>query len=405
MMTLAANLATAFNALSADCVSPPNGLIGWWPGEGNANDIAGGHDGGIQNGARADGIGLVGQAFSFDGNNGTVYVYPAPDPNPNHRDPTKITVMAWVKFDSLDSLASEPGVQYILFKANGRIDYYDGYALRKVRFQGQDYFSFLVSSASGEQVITRSLTSVTTNVFYQVAGVFDGSKIRLYVNGVLEHEKRVFFELAYDDTPLLFGTSGRSFDGHFAGLIDEVAMWNRAVSSEQVAAVYAAGNGGMCTWVSITSQPQSQIGYVGGSLTFQVIATGSIPLSYQWQHDGLTIPSATNSTLVLTNLQADSAGIYAAVISSSAGRTISAPAVLTMNPSGVSMSLYAGVTIDRVVGQTYGIQFTTNLSKTNSWRGLTNLTLTTPKQVWYDPQPATPPPRFFRVVPGPISVP
>ena len=76
-----------------------------------------------------------------------------------------------------------------------------------------------------------------------------------------------------------------------------------------------------------------------------------------------------------------------------------------MNPAGVSLALYPGIAIDGVVSQTYGIQSTSDLSNTNSWVGVTNITLTVPTQLWYDSQPATQPQRYYRVVPGPISVP
>jgi len=48
------------------CIEPPNGLISWWPGDGNANDIEDGNDGTLVNGA-ASAPGKVGQAFSLDG--------------------------------------------------------------------------------------------------------------------------------------------------------------------------------------------------------------------------------------------------------------------------------------------------------------------------------------------------
>jgi hypothetical protein len=76
-----------------------------------------------------------------------------------------------------------------------------------------------------------------------------------------------------------------------------------------------------------------------------------------------------------------------------------------MNPASVSIALYAGVTIDGAIGLTYGIQSTLDLSNTNSWVGRTNITLTTPTYLWYDSQPATQPQTYYRVLPGPISIP
>src|SRR5262249_51178445 len=48
------------------CVTPPAGLVAWWPGDGHANDVVGGHNGTLLSGTTFD-LGKVGQSFSFDG--------------------------------------------------------------------------------------------------------------------------------------------------------------------------------------------------------------------------------------------------------------------------------------------------------------------------------------------------
>ena len=53
-------------AVAQTCFAPPAGLVAWWPGDGNANDIVGGNDG-VLNGDTSFTSGKVGQAFSFDG--------------------------------------------------------------------------------------------------------------------------------------------------------------------------------------------------------------------------------------------------------------------------------------------------------------------------------------------------
>lgn len=69
------------------------------------------------------------------------------------------------------------------------------------------------------------------------------------------------------------------------------------------------------------------------------------------------------------------------------------------------VALHAGVTVEGIIGSQYGIQYTTALDGSNGWRGLANVILNTPKQVWYDPEPAFNPQRYYRIVPGPISIP
>ena len=53
-------------ALPPACTPPPDGLVSWWPGDGNANDIVDDNHGTLRNGATF-GAGIVGEAFSFDG--------------------------------------------------------------------------------------------------------------------------------------------------------------------------------------------------------------------------------------------------------------------------------------------------------------------------------------------------
>ena len=61
------------SATTAQCTLPPSGLIGWWPGDGNARDIIGGNDGTLMGGATFA-AGKVGQAFGFDGVSGAMTI-------------------------------------------------------------------------------------------------------------------------------------------------------------------------------------------------------------------------------------------------------------------------------------------------------------------------------------------
>lgn len=158
--------------------------------------------------------------------------------------------------------------------------------------------------------------------------------------------------------------------------------------------------------LAIAVQPKSQLGYWGKPVSFSVAVTNGVPpCAYQWRKDGADIPAATNSVLTLTNLQLTDAGTYTVLVSDTITNLLSQPATLTVNPAGVSIALYAGVTIDGVAGQTYGVQSTLDLSNTNSWVGRANVTLTNATQLWYDSQPATQPQTYYRVVPGPIPTP
>jgi hypothetical protein len=87
---------------------------------------------------------------------------------------------------------------------------------------------------------------------------------------------------------------------------------------------------------AITTQPSSHTVNVGASVTFTVAASGTGPLTYQWQKNGVTLGGATSVSLALTNVQTTSAGNYAVVVSNPGGSTTSSAAVLTVNnPTGI----------------------------------------------------------------------
>ena len=265
---------------AANCTPPPPGLVGWWPGDGNANDIAGTNNGILRGGATAAAPGVVGQAFQFDGTNAYVQI---PDSPAFH--PTNLTVEAWVLFRTLDTPGhgTYPGQDYIVFKQNSRSSYFEGIALEKDRYPPNvgtnDTFCWETSSASGGLVFLESVTTIRTNVWYFVAGVRGSNYIQLYVNGKLEAQAAVSFPQDYGNLPLYFGTSGESYyDCKFGGLLDEVSLYNRALTSNEIAAVYAAGSAGKCrslesssTSLGVSTNPA----IYGTRITFTSTVTGS----------------------------------------------------------------------------------------------------------------------------------
>ena len=82
----------------------------------------------------------------------------------------------------------------------------------------------------------------------------------------------------------------------------------------------------------ITTQPSSQAVTVGQTTTFMVAVTGSAPLTYQWQRNGVNI-SGTNSSTYTTvaTTGADDGAQYTVSISNSLGSTFSIAATLTVN--------------------------------------------------------------------------
>jgi alpha-tubulin suppressor-like RCC1 family protein len=119
-----------------------------------------------------------------------------------------------------------------------------------------------------------------------------------------------------------------------------------------VVAIAAGQNHGLAlTWapVSIFAHPQNQTVVAGSTVTFAVGATGSQPMTFQWQRNGTNLPGATNATLVIGNVQTNHAGTYTVLVgnpvgtitSSNAALTVLVPPTITTQPQSQSVPLGA----------------------------------------------------------------
>ncbi len=111
---------------------------------------------------------------------------------------------------------------------------------------------------------------------------------------------------------------------------------------------------------TVLVQPTNRTVYSRMSSTFRVAASGSLPLSYQWEFNGTALPGATSATLVLTNPQYADAGSYRVVVSNPFGAVTSAVAALT-----VRMPLEEALDTSGVAWETGG---------SAPWFGQTNVT-------------------------------
>jgi subtilisin-like proprotein convertase family protein len=313
-----------------NCNPPPSGLVGWWSGDGNANTLVGTNNGTLQGGATANGVGMVGQAFSFNGTSAYVQV-----PDSAVLRPTNFTIEAWVQFSSLNGTGNaQAGQQYIVFKQNTRSSYFEGYYLGKERRGNNDVFAFAVTSSSAAQAGVYSTTPISTGTWYHVVAARGSNFLQLFINGQSVGQTNVSFAQNYGTQPLFFGSSGQSYwDRKFAGLLDEVSLYNRALSASEVAALYAAGPAGKCKAGSpptITTPPLGRTVAVGSNVLFTVTASGTAPLSYQWQWNGGPINGATTTSYTVNNAQTTDSGNYSVVVTNSSGSVTSAVAILSV---------------------------------------------------------------------------
>jgi hypothetical protein len=120
----------------------------------------------------------------------------------------------------------------------------------------------------------------------------------------------------------------------FNGAIDDVRIYNRALSPDEVTQLYAVET----VDPKITAQPTNVTVNVGDTASFSVTATGTAPLNYQWFKDGISVPSATNAMLILTNVQPPRIDNYMVAVSDTNGSINSIAASLSI--SNVNFGLW-----------------------------------------------------------------
>jgi len=221
---------------SAACVPPPPGLVSWWPGDGNAKDIADGNDGTPLNGA-SFAPGLVGQAFAFDGFNARVDVASSLN---LMAFPNGLTIDAWVN-------PSRPPGQFL-----------GGIVTKWAQsVSGDAYAIWLTNSLQlfggiGTGVSDSGFPGgfVPVDQWSHVAMTYDSltGDNRLYVNGLLVAQRSWFpgGPNASGVEPVQIGNQTTNESRPFAGLVDEVEIFNRVLSASEIQAIVAAGSAGKC---------------------------------------------------------------------------------------------------------------------------------------------------------------
>ena len=213
------------------CLPPPANLVSWWPADGDASDIVMSNNGFLKNGA-AFAAGMVRSAFNFDGVDDYVAVSDDPSLNPIHA----ITVDAWINRSSLDN---DYGPVVVKRPNNN-----SGYTLEAA--YGDIAFHVYVS---GRGYVSSPFATLPTDQWVHVAGVYDGSTISLYLNGnLIGSNTSAPGAIHVESGELGIGHDQANPDRFYKGLIDEVEIFDRALSASEIQAIYTAGSAGKCTF-------------------------------------------------------------------------------------------------------------------------------------------------------------
>jgi len=160
-------------------------------------------------------------AFDFDGVNDLIETSPT-----TGFDLNNLTISFWTNF-------AVPSTNYrFIFRGNlGQESFQSSFEFTYRTFDGM---KMIIGNGSG--LVSAQTTNVSTNTDEHVAGTYDGSTIKVYINGNLEDSTSTSITPEQDGDRLLIGTgeNGRYLDG----MMDDVRIYNTALSSTQINQIY-----------------------------------------------------------------------------------------------------------------------------------------------------------------------
>lgn len=150
---------------------------------------------------------------------------------------------------------------------------------------------------------------------------------------------------------------------------------------------------------SIAIHPVGASVFAGEPFSLSVTASGTPPLSYQWQHAGTNLPAATAATLSVAHATPDDADAYRVVVGNAFGSATSDPATVVVKVlAELDIAMYAGLQVSGPVGKTFRIEAVEHAGETQ-WQALATVTLETSPTFWLDRDTPLHRTRLYRAVP------
>jgi hypothetical protein len=193
----------------------------------------------------------------------------------------------------------------------------------------------LVRDASGLPLLDRHSTRAPLDGnWHHVAWTDQNGQGRLYIDGILD-ETGFFYTrsaVTLDTTTLGAALNASGSNSFFAGTIDEIGAWSRAISLTEIQTVLDTGIPAPTAQAApvITLQPQSQSVFTRANVILQFAASGTGPLFYQWRKGGSDLAGETNGALVLNNVTLGNAGNFDVVVTNAVGSVTSQVATLSV---------------------------------------------------------------------------
>lgn len=292
---------------------PTSGLVGWWPFNGNATDESINTNDGIVYGATltTDRFGLANSAYSFNGVSNYIEV----PSNAQLSFTSAYSISAWVNLNNYTS-TGWPNQAAIVSKIDGT-DWYGGYELKGTSDATGLSKNLTTSGNIAGANVSLNKSGLNINQWYNAIVTYNGLKIKLFVNGVCVDSLNKTGNLQTSSNSLRFGRRRPSWDCFLNGKIDDVCLWNRALTNCEIQQLYTSSLNTF-TFAAVSS---SSIICKGQSVT--ISASGAN--SYTWQPMSMIAPTITVIPLTTS--------FYTVVATNTAGCTSTRTISITVKPT------------------------------------------------------------------------
>ena len=231
LLTLALCCVMAFSAQAQiPSYVPTNGLVGWWPFNGNANDESGNGNHGTVNGATlaADRFGNAGKAYSFDGNDDGI------SGNGNLSVSNQLSISSWINIRNITQ-------SRIFTFGNSNNIYAFQYSLLTTLNNSNLKAYFIGYGANSNFEPTGpniSTNNLAVNSWCHISVTFGQDTLKFFINGALSGI-RIINDIFISNNYSNFLIGKRSDNQEvFNGLLDDIAIYNRALSAAEVQQLY-----------------------------------------------------------------------------------------------------------------------------------------------------------------------
>jgi hypothetical protein len=263
------------------CGALPNGLLSWWPAEGNGSDVIG-HNPASVGAQTSFGTGKLGQAFVLAGGAEGVWLG-----NPDALQRQTFSIEAWIRRSRTDIVtAGNTGVG--VFLGFG----WNGYAF------GISSDGRLIFSKVGVSGVSSALNVIDT-LWHHVVVTKEAAGVVFYLDGIAENAPVYDPGFAFTSTAAI-GTAGEVGSG-FLGSIDELKFYDHALTRTEAVTLYNSSAFGPCRPPSITVSPD------GGSFTNALgvsLSTAATNGVIRYSLDGSAVSSTSaiyQGPITLTN--------------------------------------------------------------------------------------------------------